>query len=58
MTREEKANIIENDFLSAEDTSNKNWGKEKRIIKCESCGAGTILDENSTAQFCAFCGSS
>ena len=54
----EKINIIEYDFYSAENTSNKNWGNEKRIIKCESCGAQTVLDENSTAQFCAFCGSS
>ena len=54
----EKINIIEYDFYSAEGTSNKNWGNEKRIIKCESCGAQTVLDENSTAQFCAFCGSS
>ncbi|MCB2310328.1 hypothetical protein LGL55_04225 [Clostridium tagluense] len=54
----EKTNIIENDFYIAENTKNKNWEKEKRIIKCESCGAQTLLDENSTAQFCAFCGSS
>ncbi len=54
----EKGNINENDFYNAESTGNKNWGNEKRIIKCESCGAETVLDENSTAQFCAFCGSS
>lgn len=54
----EKGNINEYDFNSAEQISNKNWGNEKRIIKCESCGAETVLDENSTAQFCAFCGSS
>lgn len=54
----EKTNIIENDFYTAENTSNRNWGNEKRIIKCESCGAQTVLDENSVAQFCAFCGSS
>ncbi|MGH4120581.1 hypothetical protein [Clostridium sp.] len=54
----DKTNIIEYDFNNAEYTSNKNWGNEKRIIKCESCAAETVLDENSTAQFCAFCGSS
>jgi predicted RNA-binding Zn-ribbon protein involved in translation (DUF1610 family) len=54
----EKENINEYDFYNAENTSNKNWGNEKRIIKCESCGAETVLDENITAQFCAFCGSS
>lgn len=54
----EKTNIKEYDFYSAENTSSRDWGSEKRIIKCESCGAQTVLDENSTAQFCAFCGSS
>ncbi len=54
----EKTDILEYDFYSAENTKSKDWGNEKRIIKCESCGAETILDENSTAQFCAFCGSS
>ncbi len=54
----EKTNIKEHDFYSAENNSNRDWGNEKRIIKCESCGAQTVLDEKSTAQFCAFCGSS
>ena len=54
----EEGNVNEYDFYSAEHTSNKEWGNEKRIIKCESCGAETVLDENSVAQFCAFCGSS
>lgn len=54
----EKDNINEYDFYHAEQTSNKDWGNEKRIIRCDSCGAETVLDENSTAQFCAFCGSS
>jgi predicted RNA-binding Zn-ribbon protein involved in translation (DUF1610 family) len=50
--------IKEYDILSAQDSANTNWGSEKRIIRCESCGAQTVLDENKTAQFCAFCGSS
>lgn len=50
--------IKEYDIETAEQSASTNWGREKRIIKCESCGAQTVLDENSTAQFCAFCGSS
>jgi len=50
--------IVEYDFETAEDDAPTNWGNEKRVIHCQSCGAETVLDENSTAQFCAFCGSS
>lgn len=50
--------ITEYDFETAENTAPTNWGGEKRVIHCESCGAETVLDENNTAQFCAFCGSS
>ncbi|HHV59247.1 MAG TPA: hypothetical protein GXX49_02940 [Clostridiaceae bacterium] len=54
-----KANgdIDEHDFYTANDNA-KDWGKENRVIKCESCGAQTLLETYSTAQFCAFCGSS
>lgn len=50
--------IHEYDFNSAEDNANLNWGTEKRVMKCEGCGATTVLDENAAAQFCPFCGSS
>lgn len=50
--------IKEYDFTSAEDSASTNWGRQNRVIRCESCGAQTVLDENNTAQFCAFCGSS
>lgn len=49
--------IKEYDLLTAKDNV-QNWGKEKRVFHCESCGAETIIDENIVAQFCAFCGSS
>jgi predicted RNA-binding Zn-ribbon protein involved in translation (DUF1610 family) len=54
----ENNTINEYDFETAEQNAPTDWGNKKRIIKCESCGAETILDENSTAEFCAFCGSS
>lgn len=50
--------IKEYDFEAAEDEALKDWGEEKRVIKCESCGAETVLSQNSTADFCSFCGSS
>lgn len=50
--------INEYDFDSAEEMASQDWGKETRVIKCESCGAETVLDSNAAAQFCAFCGSS
>ncbi len=48
--------IDEHDFLTAND--NASWGQENRVMKCESCGAQTVLDTFTTAQACAFCGSS
>lgn len=50
--------IREYSLESAEQSANTNWGAEKRIFRCDNCGAQTVLDENNTAQSCAFCGSS
>lgn len=50
--------INEYDFDKAEEMASHNWGEETRIIKCDSCGAETVLDVDTVAQFCAFCGSS
>lgn len=33
------------------------WGQATQVIKCESCGAQTVLPANSVSQFCSFCGS-
>ncbi len=35
----------------------KDWGDRKRVIRCEGCGAQTVLGENESATFCPFCGS-
>lgn len=45
-------------FLSAIENQSTDWGSEKRVIHCDSCGANTILDDNVTSQCCPFCGSS
>lgn len=30
--------------------------RKERTIKCESCGAQSVIDEHTTATFCPFCG--
>lgn len=54
----EHGTIKEYDITSAEENADFNWQSDKRVFKCDNCGAETILSANSTAQFCAFCGSS
>lgn len=53
-----RENTIENDFLQALETDNHSWDDEKRVFKCENCGAETLLDKDKVADFCSFCGSS
>jgi predicted RNA-binding Zn-ribbon protein involved in translation (DUF1610 family) len=50
--------INEHDFVTAEESYSQDWGEEVRVIRCESCGAETVLKADGTADFCAFCGSS
>ncbi len=50
--------IREYDFNNVQEEQESNWGQETSVIKCENCGAETVLDTFSTAEFCAFCGSS
>ena len=33
------------------------WGEEKHVIRCEGCGAETVVGPNDSATFCPFCGS-
>lgn len=51
-------NAIEHDYLSALDHADHVWNEEKRVFKCDNCGAETVLDKNKVADFCSFCGSS
>ncbi|MDD4494175.1 MAG: hypothetical protein PHV32_07485 [Eubacteriales bacterium] len=53
-----EGSIREYDFFTAGETNEGNWGSEKRVMKCENCGAQTVLDIYIHAQKCAFCGSS
>ncbi|MFD1926638.1 hypothetical protein ACFSFY_00935 [Sporosarcina siberiensis] len=52
------ANTIENDFLKALEKEDHGWDDEKRVFKCDNCGAETLLDKDKIADFCSFCGSS
>lgn len=47
----------EYDLDAAPTAQQKDWGEKKRVIHCQGCGAETILSEQDTAAFCAFCGS-
>ncbi|QNO16029.1 hypothetical protein HYG86_15270 [Alkalicella caledoniensis] len=54
----EMEDIKEHCFRSALENATPDWGTEKKVIHCDSCGADTVLDSNIASQFCPFCGSS
>lgn len=45
------------DILQAPKAEEMDWGDEKRVVRCESCGAETVLGPGESATICAFCGS-
>lgn len=47
----------EYDIHDAPTESQKDWGVAVRVIRCQGCGAETVLETNATAELCAFCGS-
>lgn len=52
--------IVEHDLVSAlrgigDDA--RGWQAEKRLVKCQSCNAISVLDPKRQAQNCEFCGS-
>ncbi|MBR4459330.1 MAG: hypothetical protein IKS31_10270 [Clostridia bacterium] len=47
----------EYDIRTAPAAQAMNWGEEKHMVRCQACGAQTILGEGESATFCAFCGS-
>lgn len=47
----------EYDIGAAPDSVPAAWGEEKRVVRCQGCGAQTILGPAETATACAFCGS-
>lgn len=48
----------EYDLSAGEALCSTDWGRATNVIHCESCGARAVLEANSTAQTCSFCGSS
>ncbi|MCL2877420.1 MAG: hypothetical protein FWF13_01415, partial [Acidobacteria bacterium] len=48
---------MEQDFTSAEETGNCNWGAEKKSVVCKSCGAESVYDALQVAGECPYCGS-
>jgi Zn finger protein HypA/HybF involved in hydrogenase expression len=53
-----RENTTEHDYLDALDHADHSWSNEKRVFKCDNCGAETLLDNDKVADFCTFCGSS
>ncbi|MGN1095510.1 MAG: TFIIB-type zinc ribbon-containing protein, partial [Eubacteriales bacterium] len=45
------------DFNEAVNTENCNWGTEKRVVICKSCGAETVYDASTVSGECPYCGS-
>lgn len=53
----EETSAQEQDFDSAEQTANCDWGVEKKTVICKSCGAQSIYDALQIANECPYCGS-
>lgn len=45
------------DFSQAEEKGNCNWGVEKKVVICKSCGAQSVYDALEIASECPYCGS-
>ncbi len=41
----------------APEQANTNWGEEKKIVKCKSCGASAIYDAKQISDTCPYCDS-
>lgn len=54
---EEKKSAEELDLLSAEFVENCDWGTEKRVVICKSCGAETVYEASAVSGECPYCGS-
>jgi len=48
---------MEQDFASAEETGNCDWGVEKKSVVCKSCGAESVYDALQVSGECPYCGS-
>ncbi len=41
----------------APEQANTNWGEEKKVVKCKSCGASAIYDAKQISDTCPYCDS-
>jgi predicted RNA-binding Zn-ribbon protein involved in translation (DUF1610 family) len=48
---------MEQDFYSAAERGNCDWGVEKKTVICKSCGGESIYDALQIADVCPYCGS-
>ena len=51
-------NNVELDYAEALTAANTAWSDDLRVFHCNNCGAETILQGQTIADFCSFCGSS
>lgn len=42
---------------AAPTAAQQDWGEKKRVVRCQGCGAETVLGAEETATLCPFCGS-
>jgi len=54
---DENQDIKENDLAEGEKLCSTDWGSATKVVHCETCGAQTILEANTIAKLCSFCGS-
>lgn len=52
-----KTEVLEMDFLTAQNTASHDWGMEAKVVQCRQCGAVTIQNKLQLSGLCPFCGS-
>lgn len=57
ITQDENSVINEYPIESAENMASRDWGGKTKVIRCDGCGAETIMNESQLTTECAFCGS-
>jgi len=57
--QDDKSLIQEYDFNDITNKeSSSTWNNEVSVIKCDGCGAESVVEKEQTALFCSYCGSS
>lgn len=54
---DENQDIKEYDLAEGEKLCSTDWGSQTQVVHCETCGAQTVLEDNTVAKPCSFCGS-